>query len=199
MATSVNAETRASATDPELVRAVADGTQDALATLYDRHARVLLSLGQRMLRSRPEAEDLVHDVFIEAWKRAKDYDATRGPVRSWLLMRMRSRALDRMKSSSYAKVSSITTADGADEDFACPPSDALDVSDCVLVRRSLSSLPLDQRTVVELVYLDGLTLADIAERTAVPLGTIKSRLARALHALRAACLGERAPRLETTG
>ena len=64
--------------DERLVRAVAEGDRDALGTLYDRHAPAMLAVGQRVLGSAREAEDLVQDVFLEAWHRARHYDAARG-------------------------------------------------------------------------------------------------------------------------
>src|SRR5690349_1771596 len=81
--------------DARLVAAVAAGDKGALAALYDRHARLLLVLGLRILQERAAAEDVLHDVFIEAWHQAAAFDPARGTVRAWLVMRMRSRLLDR--------------------------------------------------------------------------------------------------------
>ena len=93
--------------DVALVRAMAGGDRRALAALYDRHASYLLALGLRILKNRGEAEDLLHDVFLEVWRSAGDYDLNRGRVRTWLVIRMRSRALDVVKS---ARVRAATAA-----------------------------------------------------------------------------------------
>src|SRR5205807_7424800 len=90
--------------DIQLVRAAARGGSQALAGLYDRYASVLLAVGQRVLGNAREAEDLLHDVFLEVWRRAGDYDRARGSVRAWLLMRMRSRALDRRRAQGRSRV-----------------------------------------------------------------------------------------------
>src|SRR3954465_16018107 len=79
--------------DVELISGAAAGDRDCLAALYDRYAPACLAVGRRILGDRREAEDLLHDVFLEAWRRAGDYDQGRGTVRAWLLMRIRSRAL----------------------------------------------------------------------------------------------------------
>src|SRR5205807_1664894 len=71
-----------------LIEAVAGGDQRALAGLYDRYAAALLAAGQRTLRSRREAEDVLHDVFVEVWQQAGDYDPGRGSVKAWLFLRM---------------------------------------------------------------------------------------------------------------
>jgi RNA polymerase sigma-70 factor (ECF subfamily) len=172
--------------DRELVSAMARGDRRALATLYDLHAPLLVGLVRRILGSREEAEDVVHDVFLEAWRRAADYDETRGSVRTWLVLRARSRALDRKKSAAVSKT--VTTAESRWLDGLGGQDDnsASEAPDCALVRRVLLSLPEDQRTVLLLGYFEGLSSSEIAERIRVPIGTVKSRVAAALARLRAA-------------
>src|SRR5690242_1424117 len=91
------------AEDAALVAAIAEGDSAALAKLYERHAGVLLGLALRIVRERREGEDLLHDVFLEAWRSAKDFDPKRGRVRTWLAIRMRSRALDLQKSARVSR------------------------------------------------------------------------------------------------
>jgi len=71
--------------DADLMAALVRGDRAAMATLYDRHASLLMALAVRMLQDRAQAEELLHDVFLEAWHHARDYDASRGTVRAWLL------------------------------------------------------------------------------------------------------------------
>ena len=168
--------------DAAIVRAMADGNRDALGALYDRYARVLLGIAVRILRTRREGEDLVHDVFLEAYRHAADYDESRGSVRAWLVLRLRSRALDRLKSSAFTKVVSLD-AQPTEHEPAGNDDPSL-APDCARVRRALADLPDDQRVVLELAYFDGQSLSEIAEQLLVPSGTIKSRLARALARLR---------------
>jgi RNA polymerase sigma-70 factor (ECF subfamily) len=169
------------ASDEALIAAVAAGDQAALAQVYDRYGAVLLAIGQRMLRSEREAEDLLHDVFLEVWHHAADYDAARGSVRGWLVMRMRSRALDRLKSVAHARVVSMETV--ALPEPTTPETDPSFLQD-QQVREALDQLPADQRLVLEQAYFEGFSLSEIAARQGAPLGTIKSRLARALTRLR---------------
>jgi len=82
---------------------MAAGDRGALAALYERHASLLLGLALKIVRERREAEDLLHDVFLEAWRSAKDFDPKRGRVRTWLAIRMRSRALDLQKSARVSR------------------------------------------------------------------------------------------------
>src|ERR1041385_4317494 len=91
------------AEDAALVAAMAKGDRSALAALYERHAGVLLAIALKIVRERREAEDLLHDVLLEAWRAAKDFDPKRGRVRTWLAIRMRSRALDQQKSARVSR------------------------------------------------------------------------------------------------
>jgi len=96
--------------DEALVRSVANGDTRALAALYDRHAPLMLVLARRIVLGTSEAEDIVHDVFVEAWRRAADYDETRGSVKAWLLLRTRSRSIDFRKSAAVSRT--VPTGDG---------------------------------------------------------------------------------------
>jgi RNA polymerase sigma-70 factor (ECF subfamily) len=167
--------------DAALVAAIAAGDRRALAELYDLYAGVLLALGLRIVRDRREAEDLLHDVFLEVWRTARDYDPTRGRVRTWLTIRMRSRALDQQKS---ARVSRNAGDDSVLDRVADDASDPAGSPDRTRVRVALTALPLEQRQVLELAYFEGLSCAEIAARIEVPIGTVKSRVASGLGKLR---------------
>ena len=172
--------------DVTLIRGAAAGDRDCLAALYDRYAPALLAIGRRILGDRREAEDLLHDVFIEVWRKAGDYDESRGSVRAWLLMRMRSRALDRRKAAVFSKRADLPAPDAV----AAVAGDAHSGEDPELgadrdaVRRALAELPAEQRQVLELGYFEGLSSSEIAERVRAPIGTVKSRVAAALTKLR---------------
>jgi RNA polymerase sigma-70 factor, ECF subfamily len=89
--------------DVVIVHGMARGDSAALALLYDRYSGSMLALAQRIVGRGAEAEDVIHDVFLEAWRHAADYDQARGSVKSWLLLRTRSRSLDVQKSARVSK------------------------------------------------------------------------------------------------
>ena len=168
--------------DVELMERLARGDRAALALLYERHAPLLLALGLRMLGDNREAEDVVHDAFLEAWRAAGDYDRTRGSVRAWLMLRMRSRTLDRIRSAGRRRVVSIDNVslpESGNGDSTTSGAERLGV------RMSLETLPAEQRRVLALGFYEGLSASEIAERLQVPVGTVKSRTAAALSKLRA--------------
>lgn len=162
---------------------MAAGDRKALGQLYDRHVQCLLAVGVRMLGSRAEAEDLVHDVLLEAWKRAETYEPQRASVKAWLMLRLRSRALDRLRSARVSRQVSDEDAGLANREGPVGEDPGL-APDRARIGEKLGALPEPQRAVVELVYFDGLSAREAAERLGVPVGTIKSRLAAALDKLR---------------
>ncbi|HWU85839.1 MAG TPA: sigma-70 family RNA polymerase sigma factor [Kofleriaceae bacterium] len=164
--------------DAQLVAAMARGDRGALAALYDRHSGILLGLAMRILRDRREAEDLLHDVFLEAWRAAKDFDPKRGRARTWLAIRMRSRALDHQKSARVSRNAGDAGLELlVDEGAARTPDHAR-------VRAALADLAAEQRKVLELAYFEGLSCTEIAARVSIPVGTVKSRIAAGLARLR---------------
>jgi RNA polymerase sigma-70 factor, ECF subfamily len=176
---------RAPESDEALVSAIANGDTRALAALYDRHAPLMLGLARRIVLGKPEAEDIVHDVFVEAWRRAADYDENRGSVKSWLLLRTRSRAIDFRKSAGVART--VPTGDGEWlAALADPRADDSEAPDRARLRQRLSMLTAEHREVLWLGYFEGLSSSEMAARIGVPIGTVKSRVAAALAALRRA-------------
>ncbi|MES1178728.1 MAG: sigma-70 family RNA polymerase sigma factor [Myxococcales bacterium] len=180
----------ASGADEDLVRAIANGDTHALAALYDRHAPLMLGLARRIVGGKPEAEDIVHDVFVEAWRRAADYDENRGSVKAWLLLRTRSRAIDHRKSAAVART--VPTGDGAWLSALIDPrADDSEAPDRARLRHVVSALSEEQQQVLYLGYFEGLSSSEIATRAGIPIGTVKSRVAAALNALRAALADQR--------
>jgi RNA polymerase sigma-70 factor (ECF subfamily) len=167
--------------DEALVTAVARGERMAMAALYDRYASLLLAIGVRILGNRVQAEDLLHDVLLEAWHRAGEYDPARGSVRAWLVTRLRSRALDE-RTGVARRADLVRSKFAVEETFQRAP----DVSgaDRDHVRREVAGLPPDLEIVIDLAYFEGLSAAEISVRLSIPCGTVKSRMARAMALLR---------------
>ena len=169
--------------DVALVQRMASGDGDALGQLYDRYATVLLAIGLRILGERQGAEDLVHDVFMEAWRKSAAYDPSRASVRTWLILRCRSRALDRRSAAPRTRTVSIETVTGLDP---ASPAPTAETNDADRVRAALDALPDAQRQVLELAFFAGLSSTEIAAQVGAPVGTVKSRTRLGLHALRGA-------------
>ncbi len=170
-------------TDQQLITAIGQSNTGALGRLYDLYAGKMLGLAYRVLGNRRDAEDLIHDVFCEVWNKATSYDSQRGSVQSWLLLRTRSRALDRLRKLQTARKYALLTMH--ENNLAAQPKSSGETdADHQRAVLAINNLPLPQRQVIELKYYRGLSLAEIAERCATPIGTVKSRLSAALRKLR---------------
>ncbi len=170
---------------------MASGDSSGLAALYDRHARAIYSLAIRILADAAEAEDVVQDVFTQAWRQATRYDAARAPVAGWLMIITRARALDRLRRrrSRIAEADmDASTPDPRDPD---PSQETLAISaeQADRLRGALGELSDGQRAAIELAYYEGLSQSDIAERLHQPLGTIKTRMRSGLLKLREVLTG----------
>lgn len=160
----------------EIMRRMAQGDQGALAELYDRFAALANGIALRVLRDVSEAEDVVQEVFVQAWRQASRYDPGRGSPEAWLCTIARTRALDRLRRRVARREE---PADGPSMGASRPATEA-----GVAVRTALSGLPPEQRHALELAYWEGLTQTEIADRLGEPLGTVKTRIRTAMIRLR---------------
>jgi RNA polymerase sigma-70 factor (ECF subfamily) len=170
-------------TDEELLAAIADGDERALAELYDRYGGVAYGLAVRIVRDPALAQDAVQDGFLAAWRTAAAYDARRGKAQTWLLTLVHRRAVDVVRREERRR------ADPLEADATVAAADATDEQASLreqrrAVQRALAQLPADQREALELAYYGGLTQSELADRLGIPLGTVKSRVFAGLAALR---------------
>lgn len=171
--------------DVELLHAVARGDEAALARLYDAYRVILFGLLVRILNSREEAEDILQDVFIQVWRRAKDFDEKRGRPFTWLVTLARSRAIDRLRQLGARQRLATGAAQEQTETVSDALSDTIRGAQRETVRQALAELPEEQRHALVLAYFEGLTQSEIAAKLNTPLGTIKTRMRSGMTKLRA--------------
>jgi len=164
--------------DDDLIARARVGQVEAFAELYDRHAPRVLAAARRILGPghASEAEDLLHDVFLESWLSVRDYDPARASFLTWLLVRTRSRAADRFARRSRERQAQIRLFE-RELESPLPLSAA---ESALATRTALEGLELPLRTPLELMYLAGLTAPEISAQTGVAEGTVRSRVARGL-------------------
>jgi RNA polymerase sigma-70 factor (ECF subfamily) len=163
---------------------MARGDESALAACYDRYRLILFGLILRILNDRAEAEDVLQETFLQVWRKAKDYDESRGRVFTWLVTIARSRALDKLR--SFGSRERIVTEAAAQPDtlFGDATEDAVRSEESATVRRALTQIPEEQRRTLLLAYFEGLTQSEIAARLNIPLGTVKTRMRSGMIRLR---------------
>ena len=180
--------------DEALIAALVAGEAEALGALYDRHARVVFAVIMRIAGDRDVAEEILQEVFLRAWQQAHAFDETRGTVRFWLhriahnltlneLRRRRRRPqVDRRPPSTDAEGDDYAASIEAEQD---PAVDAWCAVRDAELAHALDQLPPVQRAVL-LLYAEGFSQSEIAAKLGEPLGTVKSRMRRALCRLREA-------------
>jgi len=177
------------ASDAELLARLERRDGSALARLYDRYAGCALAAAQRVLRDRADAEDVVQEVFLQLWHGRARYDERRGRFASWLFVLARNRAIDRVR---QRRGRPSDPSDPAREPAAAGPDAEQRVLAGERERRvveALAALPAGQRAAIELAFYRGLSHSEIAVELAEPIGTVKSRMHRAMAALREALGG----------
>ncbi|HEY3063123.1 MAG TPA: sigma-70 family RNA polymerase sigma factor [Chloroflexota bacterium] len=160
-----------------------DASFDWLDALYTAHHRQAMGLAAGIVQDHAEAEDVVHEAFLSAWRARAQFDPNRGSLRAWFLTLVRNRAIDVLRARRLRSTEplDILNAPAADDD---PVATVLAHLDQGWVGAALLQLPGEQRMVVELAYFHGLTHTEIATRLDLPLGTVKSRTRLALDRLR---------------
>jgi RNA polymerase sigma-70 factor (ECF subfamily) len=174
------------AEDVLCLRRIASGDEAAAARLYDHHSRALYSLILRIVGDETEAEDVLQEVFAQAFRQASRYDTSRGVVAAWLLMMARSRAIDRLRArrTRFEGRTGEVTLDEMPDAQPSVASVMLSDEQTRSVQKALGELPLLQRMAIELAYYEGLSHSEIAERLEQPLGTVKTRIRLGLLKLR---------------
>ncbi len=174
------------AADRAALTRMARGEHQAVSELYDRHARPVFSRALRVLQDRSAAEDVVRDVFTQAWTQASRYDTGRGAVGAWLMNMARSRAIDRLRATRNRPESNLAPDQILDvpDGSALQDLQLLSSEQVSAMKVALDALPALQRIALELAYFEGLTHLEIAERLEQPLGTVKTRIRQALIKLR---------------
>lgn len=175
--------------DVELLEQIAAGSVDAFRHFYTRYSGRTFALCLRLLRDRPAAEDVLAETFWQIWHKSRQYDPSKASPRAYLLMIARSRALDRRRRIDRRKPPGDGAALSIGEDFE-PADDDTPILDVLRqerakeVRNALANLDEIDRQALRWVYYDGLTHKEVAKRLDLPLGTVKSRIRRALLRLR---------------
>ena len=173
------AEDLSAARDRQLVRRIEGGDEEAFRSLFATYAPSAMALAVRVVRQTQLAEEIVQEAFLTLWRSPGVFDERRGSVKAWLMTMVHHRAVDVVRREEAQRRRSDEMVVGVREE-AEDPTDAVLAAVAApaerdAVRTALSSLPAEQREVLELMYFDGLSQSQVAEKTDTPLGTVKSR------------------------
>ena len=170
--------------DEALLALAAHEDEGALAELYDRYGRPAYGLALRIVRDPALAEDAVQEAFLTLWRTAKSFRSDRARPSTWILTLVHRRAVDLVRREERRRAAPLETSEEP-EAYGPATDEEIELTDRRrIVQEALRQLPDDQREALELAYYGGLTQSELAERLAVPLGTIKSRMFAGLRRLR---------------
>jgi RNA polymerase sigma-70 factor (ECF subfamily) len=180
--------TTAVISDEELVGRLAAGPDEvALSELYDRYQGVMYGLAMRITNDAGLAQDAVQEAFVGVWRNAARYAEGRASVRTWMLSIAHHRAIDMVR--RRRPTTALPEFDDSTNEALITPDvwpEVARAADARAVRDAMNALPEPQREAIEWAYFGGLTQTEIAEKAAIPLGTVKSRVRLGLGALRRA-------------
>ena len=167
--------------DVDLMLGIQSGDADALSELYDRYNGVVKALILRIIHDETGADDLLQEVFMEIWNRAKNFSAQKGKPLGWMATLTRRRAIDALrKRQAYARAEERLQAEPEQQPLAWVQNvteKEIRAGDArVLMAKVINSLPEAQRQVIELAFFQGMSQREIASNTNIPLGTVKTRL-----------------------
>ena len=159
-----------------LMQRVQAGDDGSFAMLYDELAGVVFGTVRRVLRDPAMSEEVTQEVFVELWRTAVRFDPERASVSTWAITMARRRAVDRVRREQSQR-------DRIERSATQRPPEVDSTDDTVVasieaerVARAVAELPDEQRVVIEMAFIDGVSHSDIAERLDLPLGTVKGRV-----------------------
>ena len=167
----------------QLVEGLRKDDRESLAAVYDAYGPLAYGLALRIVGSQAEAEDVVQESFLALWRQAERLDAEKG-LRSYLLSIVHHRAIDGLRHRGRRPEAELDLGLPIASDDEGPADTAVRNDEREIVRAALVALSPEQRRTVEMVYFNGMTMTEAAERLSIPVGTVKSRLRLALGRLR---------------
>jgi RNA polymerase sigma-70 factor (ECF subfamily) len=172
--------------EADLLESTARGDSASFRQLYERYFGLLFYSAFQVLKDQAETEDVLQDVFLQIWDKARLYDRKRGKPLTWALTLTRNKSIDRLRSVKRRyrlkdEVEKENAADGQSGPGASPSSNAVSASETnQVVRSALLQLSDEQRQAIEMAYFGSLTQNEIAHQLAEPLGTVKARIRRGM-------------------
>lgn len=164
--------------DAALARALSDGQEDAVRTLYERYGRLVHTVAMRILHDPARAEEATQQTFLQAWRYGDRFEPGRD-FAPWLATIARRAAIDIARREQRRPADSLESADPSESALVEMPASAEQIEAVWAVRAAIDSLDPEEREIVRLQHLEGWSQSQIAEHLDVPIGTVKSRSFRA--------------------
>ena len=169
--------------EEDLVNLVLQKDQQAFSYLYDNYAGALNTVIFKMVENKELAEDVLQEAFVKIWNNFENYDKSKGRLFTWMLNITRNLTIDTLRSKSFKKQKKIS----GDENSVSSLEEiktGIDRYDAMGLRKQVSNLKEDQRSIIDMAYFFGYTQDEISKHLGIPLGTVKTRMRTAIIELR---------------
>lgn len=169
--------------EEEIVRALVNRERNAMGIVYDKYSSFLFGLIHKIVHSEQIAEDVLQEVFVKIWKNIDSFDAKKAKFVTWIANISRNLAIDKIRSKEYKN--QLQNHDIGDFVNIIEDSPASSFNpEHIGVKEMLEKLTNEQRVLIDMVYFQGYTQAETAEKLGIPLGTVKTRIRSAINNLR---------------
>jgi RNA polymerase sigma-70 factor (ECF subfamily) len=183
MTTTTNNQLSSYENESEFLHCLQRGDQREFTKLYDRFSAAVFGLILKWVNDNGVAENLLQDVFVKAWRGRELYDPSKGRIFTWLYNITRHQCIDYLRSKAYKRSKISVLSDNLHLMLPGKNTDSV-LTDAIGLRKLVRNLKQDEKKVVELMYFKGFTQKEIAEQMNIPLGTVKTKMSRAIKNLR---------------
>lgn len=180
---------RISIAEEELVSLLKNKDQKGFNILYNNYSGALFGVINKIVQSDDDANDLLQDTFLKIWRNIDNYDSSKGSIFTWMMNIARNLSIDRVRSADFRDSSqNISMEQNIIYQVDSEHQTEMDV-DSIGLRKVVDNLKPEYRQLIELVYYQGYTQAEVSEEYGIPLGTVKTRIKAAVGSLRAMLSG----------
>ena len=174
----------ATAVEQALVNELKEGNEQAIAQLYQMYAGSLLNIIVRIVKYDEVAEDILQDTFMKIWKSIAQYDASKGRLFTWMANLAKNTAIDQVRSKYYTNAVKTDDISDCSIDILDQRNHTLYNPDVIGMKQLMRNLKPDQKHILDLIYFEGYTHVEVADRLNMPLGTVKTKIRLSILALR---------------
>lgn len=170
-------------TEPELVRALHQKDPAVLKTIYSMYSAALFGIISRIISHEEVAEDVLQETFVKIWQSSAQYDSTKGRLFTWMMNIARNLSIDKLRSKGFKNASKNQDIENS-VGYIDATNRTIFNTDTLGIKQLVSDLKPDLKSVLDLVYFNGFTHVETAEKLNIPLGTVKTRVRLAIIELR---------------
>ena len=167
----------------DLVLMLQSKDERGFSILYDNYSSALYGVILKIVRTEEIAADVLQDAFVKIWKNIEAYNRTKGTLFTWMLNVARNTAIDKIRSQDFQNSQRNQDLDSTIEIIDNQASSQFDV-DAIGLRKVVENLRPEHRQMIDLLYFQGYTQAEVADEFDIPLGTVKTRVKAAIVQLR---------------